>query len=227
MSFWGPAKLQEKLCGGGRIVDFEDSRIDCASYRLSVGHEVYISPSAGSTDASPMSITRLRDRQAFVIPPGQFAFLLTEETLQLSRKEIAFISIRAKTKYRGLVNVSGFHVDPGFQGRLTFAVFNAGPVSVHLRQGDDIFLIWFADLTDPVKSTKKGSTQIQSQLINGISGELHSLASLSASLTEVEQRLDQRLNTVTRELAILRVVAAIAVTALIAIGGVALRGLGS
>ena len=124
------------------------------------------------------------------------------------------------------MNVSGFHVDPGFQGRLTFAVFNAGPVPVHLRQGDDIFLIWFADLTDPVPSPKKGSTQIQSQLINGISGELHSLASLSASVTDVEQRLDRRLNTVTRELAILRVVAAIAVTALIAIGGVLLKHVG-
>ena len=227
MSFWGPARIEERLSDGRRISEFRKARIDGASYRLSIGHEVYVSPSMGSTEASTKSITRLKDRQAFAIPPGQFAFLLTEETLQLGCEEIAFISIRAKTKFRGLVNVSGFHVDPGFEGRLTFAVFNAGPVPIHLRQGDDIFLIWYACLTDAVKSSKEGDRHIQSQWINAISGELHSLASLSASVTDVEQRLDRRLNAVTRELAILRVVAAIALTALVAIGGVLLRQLGS
>lgn len=228
MSFWGPARLEERLRDGGRISTFCPSRIDGASYRLSIGHEVYVSPSMGSTDASTKSITRLKDREAFAIPPGQFAFLLTNETLRLDVEEIAFISIRATTKYRGLVNVSGFHVDPGFQGRLTFAVFNAGPVPVHLRQGDDIFLIWYADLSDGVTVPKEGQyDQIQSRWINGISGELHSLASLSASVTDVEQRLDQRLNAVTRELAIFRVVAAIAVTALVAVGGFLLRQMGS
>ena len=218
MSFWGPARLKERLSDGHRIDAFCKSRIDGASYQLSIGHEVYVSPSMGSTDATAKSITHLKDRQAFTIPPGQFAFLLTEETLRLSQEEIAFISIRAKTKYRGLVNVSGFHVDPGFHGRLTFAVFNAGPVPIHLRQGDDIFLIWYADLSDSVTVPKEGRyDHIQSQWINGISGELHSLASLSASVSEAEQRLDRRLNAITRELAIVRVVAAIAVTALVAV----------
>ena len=51
----------------------------------------------------------------FTIPPGQFAFLLTEEVVSVPPDALAFISIRAKTKFRGLVNVSGFHVDPGYQ----------------------------------------------------------------------------------------------------------------
>ena len=205
------------------MTDFCEDRIDGASYRLSIGHEVYVSPSVGTTDATSKSITRLKDREAFTIPPGQFAFLLTEETLKLGYREIAFISIRATTKYRGLVNVSGFHVDPGFKGRLTFAVFNAGPVPVHLRQGDEIFLIWYAELTDGVDRPKRGHDHILSQWINGVSGELYSLAGIAASVTDVEQRLDQRLSSVTRELAILRVVAAIAITTLLAISGVLLR----
>jgi dCTP deaminase len=59
---------------------------------------------------------------------------------------IALISIRARTKFKGLVNVSGFHVDPGYRGQLTFAVFNAGPVPIHIRRGQPIFLIWYARL---------------------------------------------------------------------------------
>ena len=190
MSFWGPARLSERLSSEGRVSSFDASRIDGASYRLSIGHEIYISPTKGNTDDSTKSITRLQDGEAFAIPPGQFAFLLTHETLQIGLDEIAFISIRAKTKYRGLVNVSGFHVDPGFQGRLTFAVFNAGPVPVHLRQGDDTFLIWYADLSDGVDCRKQGDNHIQSQWINGISGELHSLASLADSISDVKKRLD-------------------------------------
>lgn len=224
--FWGPDRLKAKLSDGRRVTGFSEDRVDGASYRLSVGHEIYVSPSVGTTDATTKSITRLKDREAFAIPPGQFAFLLTEEELELGYQEIALISIRAKTKYRGLVNVSGFHVDPGFRGRLTFAVFNAGPVPVHLRQGDGIFLIWYADLTDGVNCDKPGVTHIQSAWINGISGELHSLAGVAASVADVEQRMDQRLNTVTRELAIFRVVAAIALTALVAIGGFLLRQIG-
>ena len=46
----------------------------------------------------------------------------------------------------GLVNVSGFHVDPGYKGRLKFAVYNAGGSDIKLTRGDAIFLIWFSEL---------------------------------------------------------------------------------
>ena len=215
--FWGAERLQRELCNG-RVKPFSDDRIDGASYRLSIGNEIYISPTAEATDPSTKSITRLKKGEGFAIPPGQFAFLLTMEVVEVHLNEIAFISIRAKTKYRGLVNVSGFHVDPGFKGRLTFAVFNAGPVAVHLRQGQEVFLIWYSNLTDCGKPRGDGPGPygIQSDWISGIGGKLHSLAGVASSMAEVEQRLDRRLDAVTRELAIFRVVAAIAATALVA-----------
>ena len=213
--FWGASRLRRELCG--RIDPFCADQIDGASYRLSIGHEIYISPTAEATDPGTKSITRLKKREGFAIPPGQFAFLLTNEVVKVHSSEIAFISIRAKTKYRGLVNVSGFHVDPGFEGRLTYAVFNAGPVGIHLRQGQAIFLIWYADLSDPGEPRDRGPYRIQSEWLSGLGGKLHSLAGLASSMTAVEQRLERRLDAVTKELAIFRVVAAIAVTALIGI----------
>ncbi len=225
--FWGPAQLRERL-RDGRVEPFHEDRIDGASYRLSIGSEVYVSPTADATDASARSITCLKEAEALAVPPGQFAFLLTDERVKVDLQELAFISIRAKTKYRGLVNVSGFHVDPGFDGRLTFAVYNAGPVPVHLRQGQDIFLIWYADLESACDEPRKsGPYQIQSEWIGCISGKLHSLASLASAVTSIEQRLERRLDAVTRELAVFRVVAAVALTLLVAVGGLAVRSLGS
>ena len=221
--FWGADRLRSRLSEEHLIEPFCDDRIDGASYRLSIGSEVYVSPTAEATDPSTASITSLKAGEAFAIPPGQFAFLLTKEVVRVGLREIAFISIRATTKYRGLVNVSGFHVDPGFNGRLTFAVFNAGPVAVHLRQGQQVFLIWYADLSDPGRVRDKDDpNQLQSEWITGIGGKQYSLASLAAAVTDAERRLERRLDAVTRELSIFRVVAAIAVTALI---GIATRSL--
>ena len=114
--------------------------------RLSIGPEVYVSPTTRQPIPTTVTVRKLTEGEAFTIPPGQFAFLLTEEVVSVPADALAFISIRAKTKFRGLVNVSGFHVDPGYRGQLTFAVFNAGPVPIHLKRGQPIFLIWYASL---------------------------------------------------------------------------------
>jgi dCTP deaminase len=71
---------------------------------------------------------------------------LTEEVVRIPPDVLGFISLRTTWKFRGLINVSGFHVDPGFHGNLIYAVYNAGPAPVHLARGMDLFLIWFAEL---------------------------------------------------------------------------------
>src|SRR4051812_882164 len=115
---WSGETLKERLL---KIVDpFSEKHIDCAAYMLAIGNEVYVSPNEQSVDPTTVSVRRLAPNEAFTIPPGQFALLLSEESLLVPDDALAFISIRAKTKFRGLINVSGFHVDPGFKGQLTF-----------------------------------------------------------------------------------------------------------
>ena len=42
-----------------------------------------------------------------------------------------------------LINVSGFHVDPNYKGKLIFSAFNAGPRDIILRKLDPVFMIFF------------------------------------------------------------------------------------
>jgi dCTP deaminase len=179
MSFWSGEKLQDRL---DELVEPADpNQIDCAAYTLSVGPEYYVSPTDQTPDAKSRSLMLLKEGEAFAIPPGQFAYLHTEELVKVPTDAIAFISIRARVKWKGLVNVSGFHVDPGFRGRLTFAVFNAGPSPIHLRRGERCLLIWYADLDRQSRFAKNNppATHIDLLFVNSISGELHSLDGLA------------------------------------------------
>ena len=202
MSFWSGDRLLEEL--PRLITPFDAKRIDCAAYTLRVGAEVYISATSREEVLTRTRAT-LDEKQSFVIPPGQFAFLLTEETVAVPNSALAFISMKARIKFKGLVNVSGFHVDPGYTGRLVFAVFNAGPAVVHLARGDDCFLVWYASLDRESHLFRKAPPidRITSGLIAPIAGEVQSLAALSQRIDRVET--DQRLmnNTATIGLGLL------------------------
>src|ERR1700680_1219047 len=138
MPFWSSQTLRSKL-PNGIIVPFDPSRIVHSAYELGVGDEAFVTSKLGEK-------TLLAPARKVVIPPGQFGLLVTRETIRVPPSAIAFISIRASIKFQGLVNVSGFHVDPGYHGQLRFAVYNAGSHSIILDQDQRVFMIWFADL---------------------------------------------------------------------------------
>ncbi len=210
--FWSGETLRKHL--KVLVKPFDPERVDCAAYTLSVGSEVYVSPNDQSADPKTVTVRKLAQDEAFTIPPGQFAFLITEEVVTVPDSALAFISIRAKTKFRGLVNVSGFHVDPGYKGQLTFSVFNAGPVPVHLKQGQPIFLIWYASLDQKTTFKKNGPVKkgIDTELIVGIADELQSFAGLSKKIENVKNDLTERIHSVERSLEIYRFSAHIALT---------------
>lgn len=164
--------------------------MEAAGYRLSVGAEYYVNGDGTST------VKKLEEGDAFVIGPGEFGFILTKEKVRISKSAIGFISIRASIKFRGLVNVSGFQINPGFNGNLVFAVFNAGPRHVNLRHGDEIFSVWIADLDAAVSEVheEKGSIpnnleKIPSDTINGIAGEALTAYQLSKQISDLKDEL--------------------------------------
>lgn len=189
---WSSKTLENRLGSWEKLIDpYYPKNINCAAYQLAIGSEVYISPEEGGKEATKATVRELETGEPFAIPPGQFAFLVTKERVRVPKEALAFISIRAKVKFCGLVNVSGFHVDPGYDGQLTFAVFNAGPVSVHLREGQRIFLIWYASLDLPGGKARSDVAPdgIGMEVIAGIAGQVPSIAGVARDIARVNERV--------------------------------------
>ena len=91
--------------------------------------------------------------------------------------------------------MSGFHVDPGYKGRLMFAVYNAGSKSIVLDQGQRLLMIWFADLDRETEDTYKGSERegISADDVMKIQGEVASPAELKKRLDDMKADYDTRL----------------------------------
>jgi dCTP deaminase len=122
MSFWSGERL---LANKSVIVPFIENQVDCNSYTLRMG-SCYCR-TADRESGIEQKKTFLADQDSFLIPPGQFAYLLSKEEVAIPNNAMAFISMRTGIKFQGLINVSGFHVDPGYRGKLIYAVYNASP----------------------------------------------------------------------------------------------------
>ena len=183
MAFVGTKNLIQLLTGSDVISPFDLTKIKNGSYELSLGGQVF------QTGTTPRAVKNLAKKEKIYIDPGQFALLLTEEKVKIPDNKIAFISIKAGVKFNGLVNVSGFHVDPGFEGQLLFSVYNAGPSTIVLSQGTPYFPMWFAELNESQEynGTHGGQNGIPDEPVKALSqGELASPNVLSKRIDEVK-----------------------------------------
>ncbi|MBL8328907.1 MAG: hypothetical protein JNJ71_08640 [Rubrivivax sp.] len=219
MSFWSGERLSQEIQAKNLIFPFDQSCIDCASYRLAVGDQVFATADLLSGRPTEPVIGVLRDPpdHTLKILPGQFAFLLTKENVTVPSNAMALISMRAGYKLRGLINVSGFHVDPGWSGHLVFSVYNAGPAPIIVERGEPMFLIVFADLDQDSKKIysgkSKGQKTLKLDLVQGMALQVFSPLMLQRSMKELEERL----GTVSGALATVRSVT-YAVTAVATLG---------
>ncbi|WP_313167540.1 dCTP deaminase domain-containing protein [Massilia oculi] len=194
MSFWSGDKLKQEL--PNLVVPHDYALVDCASIRLRLGdqafvtHDQFVDP--GPTTQLIQTLNGSSAGSTIVIPPGQFAFLLTEETIKVPINALALISMRASYKFKGLINVSGFHVDPGFHGKLLFGVYNAGPSPIILQKLQELFLIVYADLDRPssdkyrYKGAANNRAGINPDLIQGMTGQVFSPMLLRRKMDEID-----------------------------------------
>ncbi len=183
MSYWSGEKL---LDNRSVITDFSPDQVDANAYNLRMGDRYFRTADQESKDEQTKVF--LTEGQPFSIPAGQFAFLLSRETVNVPANAMAFISMRTGIKFQGLINVSGFHVDPGYSGKLLYAVYNASPSPVQICEGDAIFKIWFADL-DCVAVGQQSRYLFQGKAQNDISGEL--IGRMSKAIYSMQVLADQ------------------------------------
>lgn len=190
MAFWNTTKIRNECEANGLVTPFREDRVKRCAYELGVGTEAYITSKTEDT-------THLDVGEKVTIPPGQFGLLCTKELVHVPNNAIGFISIRASIKFQGLVNVSGFHVDPGFRGPLKFAVYNAGSKVITLDQDERVFMLWFADLNedtpDPYGPAAASQSIITSKDVEKLKGEVASPAELKKQVDEIKHDYDKRL----------------------------------
>lgn len=196
MAFWSGEKLGWHL--PGLIEGFKEENLDCASYRLSVGDQVFATSDkfASSSPATPLvSVLKDPPENMLRIRPGQFAFLMTLESVRVPNDALALISMRAGYKFKGLINVSGFHVDPGWEGKLLFSVYNAGPAEVIVERGEPMFLIVYADLdrmsAKVYNGGSKGQVDIKASLLTNMTEQVFSPLMLQRRMKEAEDRREE------------------------------------
>ena len=186
MAFLGNKSILECIRKNEIVEPFDEKRVKNGAYELSLGGQVF------QTNSILREIKKLDKDSIIHIEPGQFALLLTEEKVKIPKVKIAFISIKSKIKFKGLVNVSGFHVDPDFEGKLLFSVYNAGPATIVLKRGENYFPMWLAELTE--KQTYKGTHTNQNSIplnpIEALSqGELNSPQVLMKEINHSNYRI--------------------------------------
>jgi len=164
---------------------FQESNLKEACYDLGIGDEVLLS--------EKRIPTRLTDKDPYVLlPPGQFALVKTFEKIRVPREYVAFISIRSKLKFQGLINISGFHVDPTYEGHLIFSVQNVGPNDIRLKFREPAFMIMWSRLSTPYNEEKvrpPGYDRITLEMMAQLGGPSVTLVSLQKRIDELSLRL--------------------------------------
>ena len=202
--FWSGDKLAVEGC---KILgeQFSEDRIDCAALKLSIGRESFVTRGQqrfnkrqGKLNLSnEISLGRRNVslpwiNSSFEIPSGQFAYIITEEKIAIPDYCLGFISLSTGTKFKGLINVSGFHVDPGYNGHLIYAVYNASPNSIFLSREDRVFSLWIADLagaTGEYSFPGTAKNSLDSNLISSVSAPVHSVSEFSERLNNLEGKI--------------------------------------
>lgn len=209
MAFWSGDKLTTAIPAKKIVEPFYPKQVDCSAYTLTLGEEYFITPdytvSVRENTTKALAESKRWDQTVpetkrvmggpLNIPAGQFAFLMTEEAINIPQNVMGFISLKSSAKWRGLINVSGFHVDPGFQGKLIYSVYNAGPSPIQLKRGQDLFLLWLADLDRSATASfakPRNSVplvEIPPQMVTDVNHQIHSLGQLSTKLSELENKI--------------------------------------
>lgn len=166
------------------------------TYDLRLGEEAFT-----STSKEPIN---LKEKGIVKMEPGETALLMTYEKVRIPEDHMAFLSLKTKHAAKGLINISGFHIDPNWKGKLVFSLYNSGPRPVVLRYKEPIYHMFIVQLSGrawepaeksgiPDEKRKKSMSfydmeGIPSSWMESIKGPPISLVSLDKELRVMKER---------------------------------------
>jgi len=142
------------------IPDFKN-QLGPASLDLRLGREFrvfnqakapFIDPKDQKTFKNLTKLVVLKEKEPFILHPGEFVLGVTLEEITLPPDIAAKIEGRSSWGRLGLlVHSTAGYVDPGFSGRLTLEMSNIGKVPIILYPGLRICQLGFELLSSPAK----------------------------------------------------------------------------
>lgn len=153
-------------------------------------------------------VVELTDQMpTFAIQTGQMVAVMSKETIALPLDVCSnSFGIRSEFGRKGLMNLGGPHLDPGWRGHLIVSLQNVGPEPVPLVLNQPFFTVTFERLDEPVEVGQGygGSHQDQddyppNQVAYILSAKTTSLAEIPtlriqvARLTVAIQEFEERL----------------------------------
>lgn len=189
MSFWANDVWIAHSQTHNYVSDFNAKNLSDGAYKLCLGDEAIVS-SGYNEQGSANAYRKLTKGEELKLLPGQFAYLITEERVHLTTSIIGFINISTGVKLKGLINISGFHVDAGYNGKLIFTVFNAGPTPLSIFRGQQLFRFWISDFRGAGSVVKQGHDFIPRDWADRLHGTYPSPFALSARVTDLEKQVN-------------------------------------
>jgi len=130
------------------IEPFAEESLQPAGYDLRVGGEAYVNG----------EMLDVESEGGLVVPPGGHALVLTLERIGLPDDVMGDMKLRSSLAREGLLG--GFAwVDPGWDGNLTLALFNAAQTPISLSYGERFVQIAFVRLEGASKRPYRGNYQ--------------------------------------------------------------------
>lgn len=190
--------IRAVIKSGDLAIDPSPQKIDPASVDLRVGEEgwgrqtenwlsrLVRSRRPGRIDISESKIIRF--------PRGSITFILTLETIKLSKKVSGMYGLRSRYAREGLILLSGPQIAPGFEGRLTATIFNAVTREVELSYAEPLATLVLSELKTPASQGYSGRYQhqsgVSSEEVKVATREYLSFDQIEVSLGEIRRRHD-------------------------------------
>ncbi len=117
--------------------------VDCAEgvkYDFRLSPRILKAKFTRPVDANQLSEIEKRD---LIVDPGEVVFVLTEERLKLPMNMVAQLSPKRKLSHAGILTLGGFCIDPGYEGRLLFGLFNFSSTPFPLIPGKKLVAATF------------------------------------------------------------------------------------
>lgn len=98
---------------------------------------------------------------AITIPPHTFLLATTQEYVEVPNNLTAFVEGRSSIGRIGLFIQNAGWVDPGFKGRITLELYNAGSLPIKLQAGKRICQLVFCSMDQAAENPYAGKYQGQ------------------------------------------------------------------